>query len=234
MGWHSKPTGGYALVDLEAEENAKQIFYTLHSWAWGLGAIAGVLGNLQYESGLNPWRWESDIVLRSDDIDIDDSYNHGYGFFQFTPAGKYCHSDDAIDILGFGPNYLDIPGSEYDGYAQLWFVDSYADYYPAPPYQNISYQQFKYMDSDPVLCADIWLVNYERGTPSVLRGEYAEYWFDFLSDVTPIPPDTPESWKNLIGGIMAALRKGRGYADLQQRRMVKYNKNSRIRQTRKN
>lgn len=55
---------------------------------WTVEAVAGMLGNVLAESGLNPWRWQGDTVNTS----------RGYGLFQFTPASSY------LALSGATPN----------------------------------------------------------------------------------------------------------------------------------
>lgn len=224
MSWHTKATGGYGYGTTEAKENAEQIYFILTDRGWGLGAISGVLGNLQFESQMNPWRWQSDIVLNSSDPQIDYSTAHGYGLFQFTPAGKYCHSSIARAYPGFKPNYSNRTGGEFDGYAQVCFVDEHADYIPTAPPYDVPYASFKLFQLNPRYCARIWLYNYERGTADPLREDYAEIWYNYLSNVTPQPPDNPPGYIGSvpIGGIVAAAsRKGGSFsANILKRRLA--------------
>lgn len=226
--WNNQATGGYARESAAALENAREILAVLNSLGWKRGAIAGVLGNFQVESGLNPWRWESDTVLSSDDPRIDSSTTNGYGLGQFTPPGKYCHDSRARAIPGFGPNYSNRTGSDYDGYAQLLFIDQYADYIPHAPYESISYAMYKSMNSDPELCADIWLVNYERGTPSALRRENALYWFEILADYEPGQPDLPPGVLPIPRGALAMIARQKGggvHENILKRRLAGYSQN---------
>lgn len=86
MGWHAKPSGGYNTSSAAGLDNIfafKNAFST-----WNNAVIAGMLGNVQAESGLNPWRWQGDRFGTS----------RGYGLFQFTPASGY------IGLSGATPN----------------------------------------------------------------------------------------------------------------------------------
>ena len=227
MGWYCKATGGYGYGTAEAKYNAEQIYFLLTERGWGLGAISGVLGNLQFESQMNPWRWQSDIVLNSSDPQIDYSTTNAYGLFQFTPAGKYCHSSIARAYPGFKPNYSNRTGGDFDGYSQVCFVDEHADYIPTAPPYDVPYASFKLFQLNPRYCARIWLYNYERGTASTLREDYAEQWYNYLSNVTPVPPERPGGYigNTPIGGIVAAERKRGFYANIQQRRLAGCSKN---------
>lgn len=79
MSWHAKPSGGYSIGSAEWNENVDAIHGTLLGLGFTVECIAGIIGNMQAESGLNPWRWQSDRVSESG----------GYGLVQFTPASGY-------------------------------------------------------------------------------------------------------------------------------------------------
>lgn len=226
--WHVKATGGYARESAAALDNAIQVFNVLSSLGWQRGAIAGYLGNVQFETELNPWRWQSDEILSSDDPRIPTSTSNAYGMVQFTPPGKYCQDARAHVIPGFGPNYSNRQGSEFDGYAQLLYVDQYADYVPRAPYDMITYAMYKQMTGEPETCADIWLVNYERGTPSYRRRENARYWYDILLDYQPGQPDLPPGVLPIPRGAIAMIAKQRGggfNGNILKRRLAGYSKN---------
>ena len=186
--WHCQRTGSYNRSSQDAIDNCVMIYNLLSSLGWTLNAVCGLIGNFEHESGLNPWRWEGDIVISStDSYNIDIATNHGYGLGQFTPAGKYAHDPRAQVLTGFGVNYDDITGSINDGDAQLTFIDLYADYIPTALY-NISYSDFKTWTGSPEDAASIWLHNYERpGSYSTEndRRATARYWFDFLGGYVP-------------------------------------------------
>lgn len=63
-------------------ETAKTIWDYLVSQGWSKTAVAGLLGNMQSESGIIADRWESDIV---------GNMSGGYGLVQWTPASKYIN-----------------------------------------------------------------------------------------------------------------------------------------------
>ena len=86
MGWHAKPSGGYSVGSSEWVGNYNEIYNYMHSRGWTDEAIAGLMGNIQAESGFNPWRWQGDTV------------SGGYGLVQWTPASGY------INLSGTTPN----------------------------------------------------------------------------------------------------------------------------------
>ena len=87
MAWYAKPRGGYNLYSVEAISN---IFaYRTEFSTWSLESVCGMLGNVQAESGFNPWRWQGDRY----------GTGRGYGLFQFTPASGYIYLSGATPNL---------------------------------------------------------------------------------------------------------------------------------------
>lgn len=185
--WYTKVRGGYERESLEAINNAYQILQVLSEKGWTVNAVSGILGNMDVESGYNPWRWQKDDVQ---------SYkgspwtNHGYGLVQFTPADKYIDSEKAEMYSGFGPNFIDAEGSEFDGVAQLEFVNNNDDggYIKTDKYP-LTYAQFKSSAMDAEDLASAWLYNYERPKSYAsedARRSAAAYWYNVFNGTHPI------------------------------------------------
>lgn len=83
MSWSAKPSGGYNLYGTAGLGNVVTFRNAFSTWS--VESVAGMLGNVQAESGFNPWRWQGDRVGTS----------RGYGLFQFTPASDYLSLSDA-------------------------------------------------------------------------------------------------------------------------------------------
>lgn len=189
MPWHCSVYGVYAKESIEAQENGIEAATILKNNGWTLNAIAGMWGNVGYEGGYNPWKWEyqqpdspdPEVLASTDTYLIEHSLIHGYGLFQFTPAGTYIYDQNAQTYQGFGPNFSDIPGSTLDGQAQVIFVHYHASYYPTPLYP-LSYQEYKESEADADWLAAAWFYNFERGTWNVEREVAARYWYDFFVD----------------------------------------------------
>lgn len=188
MPWHAKATGSYARTSQEATDNANQIYGVLYARGWTVNAVSGLLGNMEIESGYNPWRWQSDNVQPTTNSPWS---KIGYGFTQFTPGGKYINDPNAQAISGYGPNFSNQAGLVTDGYAQMVYVNQYADYDETDNYP-LSYAQFKVSTQSPAYLARCWLYNYERprdpGATVAQREAAAEYWYNILSGEEP-PPD---------------------------------------------
>lgn len=124
MAWVNKAIGGYSTGSGEARTNANKIVDLLQPYGFSLRSICAILGNIQGESGMNPWRWQGDRVQSVNSI----SSSVGYGLFQFTPPTKYINSTNYNQYYGVGyaPNFSDQPGGQYDGSAQIeFFNDGY-------------------------------------------------------------------------------------------------------------
>lgn len=134
MTWHAKRTGGYGRLSTEATDNAQEAASILiNEYGWTLEACCGALGNMQYEVGFNPWRWQADNILSQSDARTAGS-SHGYGLIGWTPARKYQFNNATWNGVvlfpdynqesypGYGPNWSDIPGLETDGAAQVKLI----------------------------------------------------------------------------------------------------------------
>lgn len=126
MAWHAQATGGYARTSTEAIENATLLAQACYNIGWCKASVCAMLGNGAGESGLNPWRWQSDYVPTRSEMQAwtyNQSLQHGYGLFQFTPANKYINSTNAsaLSSYGYAPNFQDHAGNASDGNAQTVF-----------------------------------------------------------------------------------------------------------------
>ena len=205
--WYTQATGGYIRTGTEALTNATRIYEVLYSLGWTLEAVCGVLGNIEAESTYNPWRWQSDVVLPMGDPRIEYQNGHAYGLCQWDPAAKYISGGSIFN--GYKPNYSDRPGGEYDGKAQLLYLNDYADYYPTASYP-LSYAQYKAASiSDYTISylAHAWFANFERGTWSDSRVSAAEYWWAiFNGQPPPDPPPGPPPGRRLPIWLLFKLK----------------------------
>lgn len=114
--WYAKPSGSYNLASDEAKGNMVEMADYLLAQGYKPAAVAGIIGNAYAESGLNPWRWQSDTV----------SIQAGYGLFQYTPASGYI--DGCADVEWYSPNLStshQTEGAEAaDGMAQVIVFDT--------------------------------------------------------------------------------------------------------------
>ena len=149
------------LNQTEMQQNAEMVYQYFICRGWSKNAIAGLLGNMQVESTINPGIWQS--------LNIN-NMNGGYGLVQWTPASKY--------ITWAGSNYA-------NGNKQceriIWEMNNNQQYYKTKEH-NISFKKFSTSKLSPETLADAFLKNYERPAlkEQPKRGEYARYWFNYL------------------------------------------------------
>ena len=188
MAWHTQVSGGYALGSQESIDNAVQIYNVLSGFGFGYNAICAVLGNIGYESGYNPWRWQSDYIVSTTQTSyINTSSGHAYGLLQFDTAGRYINNTTARGYPEYGPNFANQTGSQFDGIAQLKFLNNIdcqpypgnGAYIPTAAYPE-TYAQFKVSNANMNYLTAAWEYNYERGTWDYQRVTHAQYWFDNL------------------------------------------------------
>lgn len=194
--WHAKPSGAYTLGSSEANDNIMEIYNYFTALGWSLEAISGMIGNMVAESGLNPWRWQSDRV----------NYSGGYGLVQYTPASGYINNYGA-GVTGFAPNLSTsevLGGNVSDAYAQMYTIANnssgkflnrnylcnyldFSDCYPLSAYK---------VNRDLWKCSTAWLWNFEY--PADHSKSVADYRYflalqvyNYLSGETPEPPTPP-------------------------------------------
>lgn len=171
------------LTTAQMQLSATYIYSALMDAGWTPEAIAGILGNIEHESGCNPGRWQSDNV---------GNISSGYSLTQWTPSTKYtdwCNSEGRSD-----PSEMDnaIERILYELENGLQY--SATDGYP------LSFRQFTQSTNSPydLACAFAW--NYEKSWTVLYgseeekealrqkRGNAAMSWFAFLTGIDPTPP----------------------------------------------
>lgn len=160
-------SGNRYLTKAEMEVNALYIFNYFTAKGWSSNAIAGLLGNLQTESTINPAIWESLTV----------DYSRGFGLVQWTPATKYIDwaEDNNLDPEEMVSNLKRI---EYEVENNIqWGNDSLGN---NPPFD---FYEFTQSTLPPYNLGMLFLRHYERPLvylqPS--RGRQAEEWFNLLT-----------------------------------------------------
>ena len=189
------------LTQAQIEVNVWYIYKYLLFSGWSLNAIAGVLGNMEHESGMNPGIWESQIVGNT---------LGGYGLVQWTPASRHINwcTERGLDPSEMDSNLMHI----------VWEIDDGDDYYSTNSYP-LSYREFVISFESPyyLACAFAW--NYERSAVVLwgahtyaeaqtlteaqkeanreklrqLRGNSANKWYQFICGEPP--PDFPAWFK---------------------------------------
>lgn len=148
--------------------NAKYIYECLKDKGWTLNAIAGMLGNMQRESTLNPGIWQNNDVGNT---------TGGYGLVQWTPATKY------IEWL--------LPGSDASTMDNnisriLYELENNLQWISTEEYP-MSFKEFTTSTGRPEDLASVFLYNYERAGVSAEneRRENALNWYLYLGGNFP-------------------------------------------------
>lgn len=171
-------TGNRYLTQAEMETNARYIWNYLGSRGWSINAVAGMLGNMQTESTINPGIWEN----------LAAGVGPGFGLVQWTPYTKYTQwcEERSLDPADMDSALQRI---EYELENGLQYIKTSS--YP------LSFAEFKVSTESPYYLGMAFLANYERPAVSnqPKRGQQAEQWYEFLSALPA--PDHQQKRKGL-------------------------------------
>lgn len=150
----------------EMQINAEYIAWYLLQRGWTLNAIAGMLGNMQTESTINPGIWQNLAV----------NVGPAFGLVQWDPFTKYT---DWCDANGLEPASMDSALQRIE-----WELENHEQYYPTSNYPE-TFAEFKTSTKSPTYLGMAFLLNYERprDQDQTIRGEQAEYWYTYLSGI---------------------------------------------------
>lgn len=158
-------SGNFYLTQEQMTGNAQYIMDYFSARGWSKNAIAGMLGNMQAESTINPGIWQS---LKEGRYDL------GFGLVQWTPATNYT---DWAAARGYNIGYM-------DGQLEKILDEMAAgiQYYPTASYPE-TFREFSVSTKSPEYLAEAFLMNYERpGEPNPgPRRTNARHWFDTLT-----------------------------------------------------
>lgn len=179
------------LTETEMQSNAYMVATFFLAEGWTLNAVAGMLGNMEAESTINPGIWQGLVnPFPADPSRI------GFGLTQWTPYTKFT-------------NWA---GSEYlSGNKQCeriaWEFNNHEQYYPTAAYPETA-KQFTQSDKSPEYLAAAFVYNYERPeTPNpTYRGQLARKWYNYLNKY----PAAPQPGSNKLPLWMLFKFNGRG------------------------
>ena len=168
--------------------NAKIIKDYFEGGGWSINAISAIVGNMQAESGVNPGRWENDIV---------GNLAGGFGLVQWTPATKLRNWIDKT--YGDG-NYTD---GDHQLDRIIFELENGLQYSPAKGFKE-TFKEWSISNKKPGYLAAAFLCNYERAADTgwgaqINRARIAEKWYQTFTGQNPgkwIPP-----------GLICAMKK---------------------------
>jgi len=157
-------SGNRFLNRKEMTVNAQYIMNYLTGKGWTKNAVAGMLGNMETESTINPGIWQS---LQSGNL------SGGYGLVQWTPATKYINWAKA--------NGLDYTKIDSQLKRIIYEVNNNVQWINIQ--SGMTFKQFTKSTESAYQLGMYFLSDYERPAESnqPARGTQAEYWFDTLT-----------------------------------------------------
>lgn len=210
MAWISEERG---LTQAEMENNANIVINTFRGLGYDDRTIAGMLGNFQHESSINPGRYEGGV-------------GPGYGIIQWTPQSALIEHASNMGLSDWtnGDTQLKVIISEIEGtngnnswYTTEGFITPYYPSGATPDMIGVTGNEFLHntMNWTPDKLAIMFMVGRERPSydPEInhvdRRTTSAIWWYNYMGGV--IPPDPPSKdtkelivlWlsKALYGGI---------------------------------
>lgn len=153
----------------EMHQNAKYIWWYLSQRGWTANAVAGMLGNMEVESSINPYIWQN----------LDEgNFEGGFGLVQWTPATKltnWCSNNNLV-YYEMDSQLLRIIWEQENENGQF---SSYGTEY------DMTFTEFKNSTLTPYELGLIFLACYEKpANPNQpTRGENAEYWYEYITSI---------------------------------------------------
>ena len=177
--------GGASEEDMKP--NAQYTWQYLGERGWSMNAVAALLGNLQYESGMSPCIWESSIKgskINEDgthelDMPVLQAYYNnngrwpGYGLVQWTPYSTlidwcaarnlpYWDIDSQLERIDWQSNperTTNESGWNFpDYFSENWTWNKYKN----KPFNKIKFSEFTASTEDPAWLAAAFLICYEK------------------------------------------------------------------------
>lgn len=191
-GWYTNVDYGLGrLTDDEILHNGMKLAQNLYNFHWTENAIAGILGNVHAESGMNPGSTEQprpwgDYLPDNDEV-LESSYLRGMGFTQWTSGRD--------KIVQFAE---DTGRIWYDGLAQVFRLKWECDNNE----QMGGWQWFIHNTGDPADLAEYFLRQYERPTPEQIeqslptRRRYGTMWYNRIHGKLANPMNWVYTQKN--------------------------------------
>ena len=204
MAWIYNISDQPAPFNTSDYENNADMFAAYFSGYMTAAAMAGILGNAQYESYLNPGQQE---------LNQGGSTRYGYGLIQWTPASTFLSWCNARNLTW------------YDGDTQCYRIkcegertDGASGYFFGNPAHGYTYSWVQYCQlNDYEEAAKAYFWERERGTWVNDRVTMAGNWYDYLVNHVPIPDPGPTppgpgpqpgQFPYYYGGVRDLMRRG--------------------------
>ena len=204
MSWYYTITSSNpGITKNQMKQNADE-FVNYFNGYMSSAAMAGILGNMQHESFLNPGQQE---------IGKGGSGKYGYGLIQWTPGSTL---QSWLSARGY---------SWYDGTGQLYRIkcegertDGASGYWLKTSNYSYTWAQFCQL-TDPAEACKAYLAERERAGVAALtqRLQYTAEWYDYIvnavdppdpSPTPPIPDPRPQDIPFWYGGVRDLQRRG--------------------------
>ena len=180
MAWIVKVGVSAYLTQSEMENNATEFYGYFNSKGFTIESVAGMLGNLQQESNINPGMKQTA------------SASSGWGLIQWTPSSNLT-------------DYATAHGSDWaTGEIQtqlMWdeIINGYGGQWIPKPSLGYGYTGAEFSQlTDVAEACKAYLYERERAGVEALsnRLTYANNWYEYLTGVTPpTPPEPPAPTK---------------------------------------
>jgi surface antigen len=207
-GWYYRITKSYGALSTSQKENNAILFYKYFSNTMTLAAIAGILGNIERESQLNPGQVEGDSQYNVGWSDL----QRGHGFIQWTNSSNpnsnplVSWKDGATNNKWASGTFqcyrIACEGSATEGAGGTWIKNTTMGY-------TYTWEEFCNLNNYEE-ATKAYLHERERAGVAALsdRLQYAKKWYDFLKaqQFTPRLDDTDTSvlnspyWKSSLNG----------------------------------
>ena len=150
----------------QRDSNAYLVYAYLASEGFQAAAIAGILGNMAAESGVNPAAWQSYGNI-----------NLGYGLVQWTPASNY--------INWASSNNVDRTDPDENGQGEMdYLISTWNSHWITTAQYPYDMDEYKAIEDDWEEACRAFYAEYERGsTPNwPVRLAAAERYYNMIKD----------------------------------------------------
>lgn len=219
MAWNYEVTKSYgALTTAQKKENAL-MFFTYFKGYMTLQAIAGILGNIERESQLNPGQIEGDSEYN---VGWDDD-SRGHGFIQWT--GKKNVNNPLLDWQWLTDNNK----NWFDGEVQCFRIKCEGENSEGADgtfYPSVTYPEYNYTWSEFCALTDVaeatkaYLHERERAGVSALqeRLDSANEWYNFLLEEAECFTPRLDTEEDLISNPIYKAKTYGGYNNYRARK----------------